>query len=84
MTNHCTGFTDTWVKWDFKINGWRTFYVWKVIDLGELCEEHDEECSTHTFFKLLIKNRVVGGLSIGTIATAACWFKYPFHMKKRL
>ena len=74
---HCTGFTDTWVRWE-------TFYSWRVINLGRLCEKHDENCSTHTFFSLLIKNRVVGGVIIGTVATIACWIKYPKRMKKRL
>lgn len=74
---HCTGFTDTWVRW-------KTFYSWEVMDLGKLCEVHDKECSSHKFWNLLIENKVVFGRAIGVAAVVACWVKYPAHMKDRL
>lgn len=82
MAKHCTGFFDTWVKW--KKPTLESLYIWEVFYLGELCEEHDEECSSHTFFNALIENKVVGGVAIGTVAIIACWVKYPSHMKERL
>lgn len=75
--DYCTGFFETWVRWE-------TPYSWSVFPLSELCKEHDKECSTHTFFKLLIKHRIVGGLLIGSVATIACWIKNPIEQSKRL
>lgn len=85
--DYCTGFFENWVKWvkptwkGFRLS---SLYVWEVFPLSELCKAHDEECSTHTFFNLLKENKVVGGFLIGTIATIACWIKYPKQMKERL
>ena len=80
----CSGFFNTWVQWDFKLDGWRTFLVWRLFKLEDLCNNHDTTCSSGTFFKELRKNRVVGGLLIGSIASLACWVKYPKHMRNRI
>jgi len=85
--DYCTGFFENWVRWVKP--KWKGFvlsslFIWKVFPLSILCKEHDEKCSTHTFFRLLKEYKVVGGFLIGAIATIACWIKYTKHMKERL
>lgn len=78
MKDWCTGFPEHWVNWKFK-----------KIYIGDCCKIHDiaeseKGCSSSGFAKCLIKKKVLGGFTIWTIATIACWVKYPIHMFKRL
>lgn len=75
--DYCTGFFEEWFAWD------KEWFI-RRIDLSELCKVHDENCSSTTFFKLLWKHKVVGGLLIGLVASIACWIRYTKHMIKRI
>lgn len=69
----CTGFFQNWFS-----------YTEGKIHLKKLCEEHDKECSSTTFGKLLWKHKVVGGSLIWLVASGACWVKYTSKMFKRV
>ena len=77
MKDYCTGFFENWYRWDRET-------IVAPFYLGELCKKHDKECSSSTFFKDLITNHVVFGLLIGSVASIACWVKYPIQMLKRI
>ena len=64
--DYCTGFFEHWYTWKFK-----------KIYIGEFCKKHDEACGTFGFFKDLWNARVVGAIPIATVASIACFFKYP-------
>ena len=71
----CTGFPNSWLQWTKpKLKSfWR---VWRVVDISNCCGQHDEECSTKVFAKCMWKKRVVGGVTIVTVASIVCLFKY--------
>jgi len=81
MKDWCTGFPEYWIRYK-----WRGFtkLPFEVVYIGNICEKHDEACSSHTFYKDLWKARIVGAVSIATIASIACWVKYTRHMIKRV
>ena len=84
FSGHCTGFFEYWIAWQLPPS-WRELYkIWRVIYLGELCEEHDKECSSSTFGELIWKHKVVGGFLIWLVAVLACWYKYFFKMLRRV
>jgi len=82
--DYCTGFFERFPRWQLS---WKP---WRVIDISEICKAHDDEdderggCDSTKFAKGLIKNRVVGGLLIFSIASIACWVRYPLNMIKRV
>lgn len=69
----CTWFPDKWITWKFKI-----------IDIHDICVKHDENCGSTGFYKNLWKNRIVGAVIIATVASIACWIKYPKKMIKKV
>jgi hypothetical protein len=70
-----------WCTWFFE--NWYSYTEGKIY-LGKLCKEHDKQCSSTVFAKLLWKHKVVGGSLIWLIASTACWIKYFKHMKERV
>ena len=58
---------------------------WRGVDISDCCKEHDQECSTHNFYKCLKVK--VGRFHASYIALgggAGCWIKYTSKMIKRL
>lgn len=76
--DYCSGFFESWFAWDRK-------YIIKRIDLAQLiCKPHDEHCSSTSIFKGVWEHKVMFGLLIASVASIACWVKYPKHMKDRV
>ena len=71
--DYCTGFPEYWYNWKFE-----------KVYIGDICKKHDEACSSHGFYKNLWNARIVGAVLIATVASIACWVKYPKNMIKRL
>ena len=75
--DYCTWFPERWASW-------RSTYTWEIIDISWMCKNHDDKCGSHQFFKDLTSNKVVGGILIATVASIACWIKYPRGMKDKI
>lgn len=73
MTDHCTWFPEYWYTW-----------YGKKIYIGHLCKNHDDNCGTHGFYKGTWEARLIGAVAIASIATIACWVKYPSKMIKKV
>lgn len=60
--------------------------TWKgeVIYIGDMCKKHDENCGSHGFYRDLWKARLVGAVTIATIASVACWVIYSKIMINKL
>ena len=77
----CTGFPEYWYKYEWK--GFTSLPFRKVY-IGDICKKHDESCGTREFYKNLWNARIVGAVSIATVASIACWIKYPTQMFKKV
>ena len=79
MKDWCTYFPEYWYTYN---NG--------KVYIGDLCKAHDDVedprggCASHTFIKGLLERRIVGAIGIFTVASIACWIKYPRGMWRRL
>ena len=77
MEDHCTRFPEYWVKWVNPVK-------WEKVYIGNICKKHDENCGSHGFYKDLWRARIVGAVLIATVASIACWAKYPKKMIKKV
>jgi hypothetical protein len=69
MKDYCTWFPEYWFN---------TY-------IGDCCEEHDENCSTHMFYKCLKKKlNLFSSLFITLGGGIGCWAKYTTKMFKKL
>ena len=82
IEDHCTGFPEYW--WT-----WKGEYVY----IGWMCKKHDNDpkegevfkgCASHSFYVDTWNSRLIGAVLISTIASIACWIKYPKEQKERL
>ena len=73
MKDYCTGFPEYWYNW-----------TGKKMYIGNLCKKHDDRCGTKDFYKDLWRHRIVGAVAIATVASIACWVKYPKLMSSKL
>lgn len=80
--DHCTGFPEYWYTWKFK----RVYIGW-------MCKKHDNDpeegkefkgCSNSGFYRNTWKHRLIGAVLISTVASIACWIKFPEKQKKRI
>jgi len=78
----CTAFPEYWYTWTFK-----------KVKISDLCKKHDnapsegEEfkgCSNTTFYKDTWRARLIGAVTIASIASIACWVKYFKQQKERV
>jgi len=67
--NWCTKFPEHWYAWV-------SLFKWKKVYIGDCCENHDDNCNTHSFLKCLRKKRVVGVVAITTAGMLGCLIKY--------
>jgi hypothetical protein len=83
MKDWCTWFPEHWVRWV-------SLFRWEVVYIGDLCKAHDDVddhrggCASHPFIRGLLKRRIVGAIGIFTVASIACWIRYPKDMWRRL
>jgi len=56
----------------------------EYVYIGWMCEEHDKECSSHSFYSDTWNNRLIGAVLISTVASIACWVKYTSKMFRRV
>ena len=80
----CTWFPEYWLAWRLPSKWWKFWEWWKVVYIGDICKKHDENCGSHGFYKNLWNARIVGAVSIATVASLACWAKYTSKMFKRV
>ena len=75
--DYCSYFPDFWFKWvgPFK---------WEMVYIGDICKNHDDTCSSTTFYTELWERRVVGTYIIGFAGALGCWVKYTSKMFKRV
>ena len=74
----CTSFPEYWYQW-YLYKGF--IPAWRKVYIGDGCEKHDnvngKGCAAHDFAKYLWSKRIVGGVVIFSIASIACFVKYP-------
>lgn len=69
----CTGFPEHWYTWKLK-----------KIYIGHICKEHDKRCGSHSFYKDTWNARLIGAVTIASIASLACWIKQRKLMREKL
>lgn len=83
MANHCTAFPEYWYQW-YLYKGW--IPAWRKVYIGDMCKAHDNEpnegedfkgCRNSKFYKDTWNANLVGSLGIATVASVACFIKYP-------
>jgi hypothetical protein len=79
--DYCTCFPEYWIK--YKWRGFKKLPFEKVY-IGWMCKKHDDGCATHTFYRDLWNERIVGAVAIATVATLACWWKYTKTMWRKI
>lgn len=77
QTDWCSCFPEHWVKWE-------SLFRWKIVYIGNICRDHDRRCGSHGFYRDLWNERIVGAVLIATVASIACWVKYPKLMWSKL
>ena len=82
MSNNCTAFPEYWYTWKLK-----------KIYIGDICKAHDNNpkdgkefkgCANSNFYKDTWKARLIGAVLIATVASIACFFKFPKKQIKRV
>lgn len=80
--DYCTWFPEKWITWKFKI-----------VDTSWMCKDHDNEpkegeefkgCRNSGFYKNTWNARLIGAVAISTIASIACFIKFPWKQKERV
>ena len=78
----CTGLPEYWYTWKFE-----------KVDISWMCKKHDntpkegedfEGCANHSFYRDTWNERLIGAVVIATIASIACWIKFPEKQIERV
>ena len=74
--DHCTGFPERWIAWRLPSSYWKLWEWWKIVDISDCCEKHDQECSSVVFLRCMKTRRAVGYTPIVAVASMVCLFRY--------